>query len=67
VEINSVSRYTATADLAELVEMYQIFKRVGKGAGSFYEIIDALHNRLRIAIMIIKIKMEQHHTMCPII
>ena len=38
-ELNSVSRYTATRDLSELVEKYQIMVSIGKGAGSHYEIL----------------------------
>lgn len=38
-ELNSVAKTTATRDLAELVEKFNIFKNTGKGAGSFYEII----------------------------
>jgi len=41
-EINSVIRQTATRDLTELVEKYAIFVNVGKGAGSYYEIIDSI-------------------------
>ncbi|MDR0309392.1 MAG: putative DNA binding domain-containing protein, partial [Candidatus Methanoplasma sp.] len=38
-EINSVSRYTATRDLTELVGKHRILISTGKGAGSLYEII----------------------------
>jgi len=38
-EINSVSKPTATRDLAELVEKYHLLTNTGKGAGSYYKII----------------------------
>jgi len=41
-EINSVKKSTATRDLSELVEKYSIFTNIGKGAGSYYEIIGSI-------------------------
>jgi ATP-dependent DNA helicase RecG len=38
-EINAVSRRTATNDLTELSDKYNVLKQTGYGAGSFYEII----------------------------
>jgi ATP-dependent DNA helicase RecG len=38
-ELNSVSRITATRDLKELVEKYQVLQNTGKGAGSIYVMI----------------------------
>ncbi len=38
-ELNSIAKPTATRDLAELVEKFGIFKNIGRGAGSYYEII----------------------------
>ena len=37
-EISSVAKPTATRDLSELTDTYQIFKNTGFGAGSFYEL-----------------------------
>ena len=39
-EINSIKKTAATEDLAELVEKYRIFTKIGKGAGSHYKIAD---------------------------
>ena len=44
IEINSVARPTATRDLTELVEKYRIFANTGKGAGSYYEIIESFES-----------------------
>jgi ATP-dependent DNA helicase RecG len=44
IEINSVARPTATRDLAELVEKYRILANIGKGAGSYYKIIDSIES-----------------------
>jgi len=42
-DINSVTKPTATRDLSELVEKYNILVNVGKkGAGSYYEIIGSI-------------------------
>jgi ATP-dependent DNA helicase RecG len=38
-EINDVSKRTATSDLSELVQKYEILKNTGIGAGSYYKII----------------------------
>jgi ATP-dependent DNA helicase RecG len=38
-EINGISKRTATSELTELEEAYKIFKNIGAGAGSYYEII----------------------------
>ena len=41
-EINSVAKPTATRDLSELVEKYNILANTGKGAGSYYKIIGSI-------------------------
>jgi ATP-dependent DNA helicase RecG len=46
IEINSVARPTATRDLAELVEKYRILANIGKGAGSYYKIIESIESQL---------------------
>jgi ATP-dependent DNA helicase RecG len=38
-KINSVSKPTATRDLAELTDTYKILKNTGFGAGSVYELV----------------------------
>lgn len=37
-KLNNISRRTATDELAELTNKFEIFKNIGYGAGSFYEI-----------------------------
>jgi len=37
-EINSVAKPTATRDLSELTDTYEVFKNSGFGAGSIYEL-----------------------------
>jgi ATP-dependent DNA helicase RecG len=41
-EINSVKKATATRDMSELVERYGVLANIGKGAGSYYEIIGSI-------------------------
>lgn len=36
--LNSVSKRTATNDLSELVDKYQLINNIGFGAGSYYEL-----------------------------
>jgi ATP-dependent DNA helicase RecG len=38
-KINKVSKRTATNDLSELVEIFQVFNNTGIGAGSYYKLI----------------------------
>ena len=38
-ELNNISRRTATDELAELTNKFEMFKNTGYGAGSFYELI----------------------------
>lgn len=38
-EINQVSKRTASSDLAELVEKYNLLDNIGVGAGSYYKLI----------------------------
>ena len=37
-EINKISKRTATNDLSELVEKYQLFKSVGASVSTYYEL-----------------------------
>lgn len=38
-KLNNISRRTATDELAELTNKFEMFKNTGYGAGSFYELI----------------------------
>lgn len=45
-EINLVSKRTATSDLSELVEKYNLMVNIGVGAGSHYKLIGQIGQRL---------------------